>query len=54
MKESGLIDNMLQDLLQYERELNRFCLLIVANQLKAKQFVASPVKLQLGKGKPLF
>lgn len=36
MKESGLIDNMLQDLLQYERELNRLGLLIVANQLKAK------------------
>ena len=36
MKESGLIDNMLQDLLQYERQLNRLGLLIVANQLKAK------------------
>ena len=36
MKESGLIDNMLQDLLQYERHLNRLGLLIVANQLKAK------------------
>ena len=36
MKESGLIDNMLQDLLQYERLLNRLGLLIVANQLKAK------------------
>ena len=36
MKESGLVDNMLQDLLQYERELNRLGLLIVANQLKAK------------------
>lgn len=36
MKESGLIDNMLQDLLQYERQLNRLVLLIVANQLKAK------------------
>ena len=36
MKESGLIDNMLQDLLQYERQLNRLGLLIVANQLKVK------------------
>lgn len=36
MKESGLVDNMLQDLLQYERQLNRLGLLIVANQLKAK------------------
>ena len=36
MKESGLIDNMLQDLLQYERQLNRLGLLIVANQLKTK------------------
>ena len=36
MKESALIDNMLQDLLQYERQLNRLGLLIVANQLKAK------------------
>ena len=36
MKESGLIDNMLQGLLQYERQLNRLGLLIVANQLKAK------------------
>ena len=36
MKESGLIDNILQDLLQYERQLNRLGLLIVANQLKAK------------------
>ena len=36
MKESGLVDNMLQDLLQYERELNRLGLLVVANQLKTK------------------
>ena len=36
MKESGLIDNMLQDLLQYERQLNRLGLLVLANQLKAK------------------
>ena len=36
MKESALIDNMLQDLLQYERQLNRLGLLIVANQLKVK------------------
>ena len=34
MKESGLIDNMLQDLLQYERQLNRLGLLILANRLK--------------------
>jgi hypothetical protein len=36
MKESGLIDNMLQDLLQYERQLNRLGLLVLANQLKSK------------------
>ena len=36
MKESGLIDNMLQDLLQYERQLNRLGLLVLANQLKTK------------------
>ena len=34
MKESGLIDNMLQDLMQYERQLNRLGLLILANRLK--------------------
>lgn len=36
MKESGLIDNMLQDLMQYDRQLNRLGLLVIANQLKAK------------------
>ena len=36
MKESGLIDNMVQDLLQYERQLNRLGLLVLANQLKSK------------------
>lgn len=36
MKESGLVDNMLQDLLQYERQLNRLGLLVLANQLKTK------------------
>ena len=45
MKESGLIDNMLQDLMQYERQLNRLGLLILANRLKesndkVRQFIA--------------
>ena len=34
MKESGLIDNMLQDLMQYSRQLRRLGLEILANRLK--------------------
>ena len=34
MKESGLIDNMLQDLLQYSSQLRRLGLEILANRLK--------------------
>ena len=36
MKESGLIDNMLQNMQAYTTQLRRLGLLIVANQLKAK------------------
>ena len=35
MKESGLIDNMLQDLFQYRTQLRRLGLEILANRLKA-------------------
>ena len=34
MKESGLIDNMLQDLMQYSSQLRRLGLEILANRLK--------------------
>ncbi len=45
MKESGLIDNMLQDMMQYERQLNRLGLLVLANRLresndKVRQLIA--------------
>lgn len=36
MKESGLIDNMLQDLMQYDSQLRRLGLEILANRLKEK------------------